>query len=82
MLSSSTGPTLIPLVAIYRGASLAFVVVDPSKFFDDYEVEISDADAEKLHLTNENDANVLVIVTIPGGGKSYGKSCGSGNRQF
>ncbi len=49
--------------------TLAFVVVDPSKFFNEYEITISDADAEKLNIQDESDANALVIVTIPGGGK-------------
>ena len=49
--------------------ALAFVVVDPAKFFNEYEIEISDADVEKLHLTSETDATVLVIVTIADSGK-------------
>lgn len=49
--------------------SLAFVVVDPSKFYAEYEVEITDADAEKLHLTSENDASVFVVVTVAMGGQ-------------
>lgn len=48
---------------------LAFVVADPSKFFTEYEVEISDADAEKLHLTSENDASVMVIMTVHANGQ-------------
>jgi flagellar assembly factor FliW len=48
---------------------LAVVVVDPSKFYKEYEVEISDADAEKLSLTCEADATVMVIVSICNGGK-------------
>lgn len=48
--------------------SLAFVVVDPSSFFDEYEVDICDADAEKLGLSCEDEASVLVIVTIPSNG--------------
>ena len=50
-------------------ASLAFVVVDPSEFFSEYEVEICDADAEKLHIANEEDALVIAIVTIGSEGK-------------
>ncbi|MCL5105760.1 MAG: flagellar assembly protein FliW [Armatimonadetes bacterium] len=49
--------------------TLAFVVVDPSKFFTEYEIEISDSDVDKLHLTSEADATVLVIVTIAEAGK-------------
>ncbi|MCE5199444.1 MAG: flagellar assembly protein FliW [Armatimonadota bacterium] len=44
--------------------ALAFVVTDPIEHFGSYEIEISDADAEKLHLTTEDDALVLSIVTI------------------
>lgn len=43
---------------------LAFVAVDPISFFTDYEIEISDADAERLDLTSEEDAMVLTIVTV------------------
>lgn len=48
---------------------LAFVVVDPSKHFSDYEVEVSDCDATNLHLADEKDASVLVILTIRDNGK-------------
>lgn len=48
---------------------LAFVVIDPSQFFTDYEVEINDLEAEKLNLQTENDALVLVVVTIGKDGK-------------
>lgn len=44
--------------------SLAFVVIDPSEFVNDYEIEISDFDTEKLHLENADDALVLSIVTV------------------
>src|SRR3989339_1909025 len=43
---------------------LAFVVVDPSEFFTDYEIELSDTEAEKLRLKDADDAMVLVVVTI------------------
>lgn len=49
--------------------AVAFFVVDPITHFANYEVEISDADAEKLHLTNSDDAAVLVILTVSNGGK-------------
>jgi flagellar assembly factor FliW len=48
---------------------LAFVVVDPVEFFPDYEIELSDADAERLHLQSADDALVLVIATVRDGGK-------------
>ena len=43
---------------------LAFVVIEPSAFFPNYEFEISSADAEKIHLKNPEDALALAIVTI------------------
>lgn len=49
--------------------SLAFVVVDPSRFFADYEIEVPDAEAEMLHLENADDAIVLTIVTVGEGGR-------------
>ena len=50
--------------------SLAFVVVDPANFFDGYEIEVTDADADKLALVDEKDALVLVILTIGEGAES------------
>ena len=44
--------------------SLAFVVVDPAEFFEDYAIEISDADSEKLELESEDEALVLVVLTM------------------
>ena len=43
--------------------SLAFAVVDPEDFFDNYDIEICEADAERLHLAEGEDALVLAIVT-------------------
>jgi len=44
--------------------SLAFVVVDPSEFVSNYEIEICDADTERLNLECADDALVLSIVTV------------------
>ena len=49
--------------------AVAFVVVDPVTHFASYEFEVSDSDAEQLHLTNAEDASVLVVLTISNGGK-------------
>jgi flagellar assembly factor FliW len=49
--------------------TVAFVVVDPVNYFADYEVEISDSDVEKLHITDSEDASVFVILTIKDEGK-------------
>jgi flagellar assembly factor FliW len=49
--------------------SLAFVVVDPSEFFTNYEFEVSDTDAEKISLDSAEDALALAIVTIGKGGE-------------
>ena len=43
---------------------LGFVVIEPSHFVEDYEVEISDDDAEELKISGANDALTLNIVTI------------------
>lgn len=45
-------------------ASLAFVVVDPSAFFDGYDFNLADTEAEKLEIENAKDALVMVVVTI------------------
>ena len=47
---------------------LAFVVIEPSDYFEGYEVEIGDSDVDKLRLTDAGDALVLTIVTIRDGG--------------
>ena len=49
---------------------LAFVVADPSEYFTDYEIELSDADTEKLQLKSEEDALVLTILTVRDNGAS------------
>ncbi len=49
--------------------SLAFVVVDPAEFFEDYAIEISDADSEKLELESEGEALVLVVLTVGAEGR-------------
>ena len=43
---------------------LAFVVVDPSQFFTDYDIEVPDAETEMLGIKSADDALVLVVVTI------------------
>lgn len=43
---------------------LAFVVVEPSKILNDYDVEIADGDAEKLEIQTAEDALILNVVTI------------------
>lgn len=43
---------------------LAFVVVDASDFFENYEIEIPDAEAERIHLESAEDAIALLVVTI------------------
>ena len=47
--------------------SLAFVVTDPSLFFDDYSVPIRAEQAEDLRLKTLDDAQVFVIVNRVGG---------------
>jgi flagellar assembly factor FliW len=42
---------------------LRFLVLPPGPFFADYAPEIDDNWAERLELTNEEDALVLVVVT-------------------
>jgi flagellar assembly factor FliW len=43
---------------------LEFVVVPPGLFFPDYTPEIDDASAERLGLTDAQDALLLVVLTI------------------
>ena len=43
---------------------LDFVVIDPSGLIPDYEIELSDEDAEALQIRSASDALVLNIVTV------------------
>lgn len=44
--------------------SLAFVVVSPFLFKQDYEVEIPDVTLEQLKIDNEQDVDLFVIVSV------------------
>ncbi len=46
---------------------LAFVVVDPSLFFEDYSFVLSSVESEYLELESPGDAMVLVTVRMIGG---------------
>ena len=43
---------------------VAFLVAPPEAFFDDYDVELPDEDARVLGLETEDDALVLVMITV------------------
>ena len=44
--------------------AVAFLVAPPEAFFDDYDVALSDEDAEVLQLQDPADALVLVVITV------------------
>lgn len=44
--------------------ALCFVVVPPDAFFPDYAPELEDGDAERLGLTEADDAIVLLVVSL------------------
>jgi flagellar assembly factor FliW len=44
-------------------SSVALPVVNPWRFFGSYEVELSDAEAERIGITSADDAEVYVTVT-------------------
>jgi flagellar assembly factor FliW len=46
---------------------LAFVVVDPSEFFSDYEFELTETEADYLGIKKPGDAMVITLVTIDQG---------------
>lgn len=46
---------------------LGFVVIEPSQFVGDYEVEIADDDASLLDISSPEDAMFLNIVTLRDG---------------
>ena len=43
---------------------LAFLAISAFQFFPDYDVDLSDADAEGIGLTGPDDAEVLALVTV------------------
>ncbi len=43
---------------------LGFVVIEPAKILNDYDVEIADDDASKLDIQTADDALILNIVTL------------------
>lgn len=43
---------------------LAFLAISAFRFFPDYDVDIPDADAEAIGLTDATDAEVLALVTV------------------
>lgn len=53
------------LQEVERG-ELALPVTDPFPFFPDYEVRISDAEAERIGVSEPAEADVLVIVRAAG----------------
>ncbi|MBM7561323.1 flagellar assembly protein FliW [Fusibacter tunisiensis] len=45
-------------------ADLAFIVTDPFLFVENYDFELPDADAEKLGVASEADAEKLIVYAI------------------
>lgn len=43
---------------------LAFAVVEPGRFFTDYNIDLSEADQQALNIDSEEEALVLVIITV------------------
>lgn len=58
-------PTIQWLQALERPFH-AFIVADPWSVFPDYSPELSDGDAAQLGLSAAEDAQLLVILTVPG----------------
>lgn len=51
-------------------AHVAFPVVAPGTFFDGYELEISDSDADRLRVADDSELLVLSIVSVRPGGEA------------
>lgn len=45
--------------------SLAFIVVEPDLFVEEFYIDLSDSDVRKLNVESPDDVNILCIVTIP-----------------
>lgn len=50
--------------------SLAFLVVDPFIFFNDYELDVDNNSLSQIGLLSPTDVVVLTIITIPKDGKN------------
>lgn len=50
--------------------NLAFLVIDPFCFFDEYEIELDDETVADLGITKPSDVMILTIVTIPSDGSA------------
>ena len=48
--------------------NLAFLIMDPFLFFDDYEIEADDTSLSTIDLHNPENVKVMVIVTVPSDG--------------
>lgn len=48
-----------------ENGDLAFVIIEPLNFMFEYDINISDSDADFLGLTNAEDVVLYAIVTIP-----------------
>ncbi|PKK92001.1 MAG: flagellar assembly protein FliW [Candidatus Wallbacteria bacterium HGW-Wallbacteria-1] len=45
--------------------SLAFIVIEPDLFMEDYSIDLSESDVKGLEIENPEDVNVLTLVTVP-----------------
>ena len=45
--------------------NLAFVIIEPSTFMSEYDIQISDEDQKLLELTRSEDAIIYAIVSFP-----------------
>ena len=46
-------------------SNVAFVIMDPQKFFPNFKLEINEIELEELNYTNSGDLVTYVIVTVP-----------------
>lgn len=44
---------------------IAFVLTDPTRFYLDYQIAPDDMERAKLGIGQDDDCNVLVVVTVP-----------------
>lgn len=45
--------------------ALAFVIISPYEFRNEYKVELSDEDVKKLKIAKEEDVDIFAIVVVP-----------------
>ena len=64
LLPFSDAPSPYYILQSINTAGLAFIVMTPFPFFQDYEVKLADSVVEQLEIEKEEDVAIFVILTL------------------